>query len=166
MYAGLEKVRVGLGHREILGLDFHGVHTEGRLPGIDADPLRWGAAVFELRHDLLKALGGIGGQHPFLVEDQEARRGRAPDHVGLRVVLLGQKLGGHNARGVPDDLDGDLGMLLLEGFEVPGNLVVLQGGIDQDLLCPGGRGNQTKCNGKDAHPPESTKPPKFHHFPP
>jgi hypothetical protein len=36
---------------------------------------------------------------------------------------------------------GGIGMLLLERFEVPGNLVVLQGGIDQDLFCPGGRGS-------------------------
>jgi hypothetical protein len=88
----------------------------------------------------LDALGGIGLEHAFALEQQKRGRGEAPDHVGLRVVLLRQQLGGHDAGRVAHPVDLDVGMGGIEALGIFLQVFRLDGRIDGQFGLGGGRG--------------------------
>jgi hypothetical protein len=72
-------------------------------------------------------------QHALLVEQRQARGGDAPDHVGLRIALLGEQLGSDDACRVADPLDLDVRLDLVEGLLVGLELVGLERRVDGEL---------------------------------
>jgi len=66
----------------------------------------------------LDALGGVGFEHALGLEQHQRGGSQAPDHIGLRIVLFGQQLGGDDAGGITDPVDLDIGMVLVEGFGI------------------------------------------------
>ena len=87
---------------------------------------------------IASALSGlIRLEHAVLVEQRQARGGHAHHHVGLRVALLGQQLGGDDAGGVAHPFDLDVGLDLVEAFLVGLDLVGLERRVDEQrgLLC-------------------------------
>jgi hypothetical protein len=85
-------------------------------------------------------------EHAVLVQQRQAAGGHAHHRIGLRVGLLGQQLGGDDARAVAHPLDVDVGVHLVEAFLVGLELVGLERGVDQQLglLRQGRAGGQGK----------------------
>ena len=75
----------------------------------------------------------IGHQHALLLQQHQRGRGQAHHHVGLRIALLRQKLGGDDPGRVTHPLDIDVGIGGLEGRLVGLQLVGLERGIDEKL---------------------------------
>lgn len=120
-----------LGQALLLGLD--GVEADGRGPYVHADPGRRVGGVAVVGADLVQVGRGVGFEHALLLEHRQAGAGQAPDHVGLRAILLGQQLGGDDAGGVAHPLDLDIRVLLLEGGLVGGQLFHFEGGVHGQL---------------------------------
>ncbi|MNG96141.1 hypothetical protein D3C79_551980 [compost metagenome] len=128
----------------LLGLD--GVEAEGRGPHIHADPGRRVGGVAVVRRDRAQVFGRIGFEHAVVVENGQAGSGQAPHHVGLRAILLGQQLGGDDARRIAHPLDLDVRVGLFEGLFVTLELFGLKRAVDSQLR-PGGRGLQAEHSG-------------------
>jgi hypothetical protein len=138
---------LGLGQAELLRLD--AVEADGRGPDVHADPGRWARGVGVGGVQVLEALGLIGKEHAFLLQQREAAGGQAGHHVGLRVGFFGQQLGGDDAGGVAHPLHLDVGIGLLEGVLVELHGVGLQRRVDQErrLLRPCTAGHEAEgCN--------------------
>ena len=132
--------------RQILLLCFDGVEADGGAPGIHAHPCRRVGLVAVSRTDLRQIGRCVRRQHAFLVQDGQARCGQAPHHVGTRVVLLGQQLGGDDAGGVAHPLDFDVRIGLLEGVLVRLHLVSFQRRVHgQRGLGERRRGKRHRC---------------------
>jgi hypothetical protein len=123
---GLGQVLPGLGARQVALLGFDGVEADGGAPDVQPHPGRRRGLVAVVARQFLEALGRVGRQHPFLLEQFQARRSQPGDHVGLRVAFFGQRLGGDDAGGVAHVLQFDIGRYLgkalgvrLEGLDLP-----------------------------------------------
>jgi hypothetical protein len=129
---------LGLGQAQLLGLD--PVEADGGGPDVHADPGRRARGIGVGRVQFLEALGLVGQQHAFLLQQRKAAGGQAGHHVGLRIGFLGQQLGRDDAGGVAHPLHLDVGIGLLEGVLVELHGIGLERGVDQErgLLRPGG----------------------------
>src|SRR6266567_3963665 len=116
--------------RQVLLLGLHRVEADGRDPGIHAHPRGRVVLVAELGVQLVDALGRVGQEQPLGLQDEEAGRGQAPDHVGLRIGFLGQELRGDDTGRVAHPLDLDVGMVLVEAGRVFLEIVGLDGRVD------------------------------------
>ena len=94
---------------------------------------RRAVAVDEFRIQLLDALGRIGLEHAFVLQEHQRGRGQAPDHVRLRVVLLRQQLRGDDAGAVAHPFDLDVGVILIEALGVFLEILGLDRGVDRKL---------------------------------
>jgi hypothetical protein len=99
---------------------------------------------------LLEALGLVGQQHAFLLQQRQAAGGQAGHHVGLRVGFFGQQLGGDDAGGVAHPLHLDVGVGFFETVLVELHGVGFERRVDQErgLLRPcgaAGRKAERRC---------------------
>ena len=76
----------------------------------------------------------VGSRHAFLIQDQETGGCRSPHDVGLRVGPLDEQFGRDDSRRISHDLDRDGGMFFLERLELPWDLIVFEGGVDEHFL--------------------------------
>ena len=111
---------------------FDGVVADDAEVAVHAGPgIRLGT-VAEIGLESVGALGLVGFEQPFLFEHDDRRRGEPEDHIGARVVLLGEDAGRDDTGRIahPGNLDSRHSGLdgRLEGRK----LVVLERGIDRE----------------------------------
>ena len=145
----------------------HRVHADGRDPGVHAGPRRRVVLVDELRVQLFDALRLVGVEHALRLHEQQTCRRQPPDDVGLGVVLLGEELRGDDAGGVPDPLDLDIRVVLVEAGGVALQILCLDRGIHGQGGGGCGRGQYERGNGKSGDGTAADQACKFHGvFPP
>jgi hypothetical protein len=130
---GLGHVFPGFGLGQTALLRFHRVEADCGTPHVHAQPGRWILLVAVLAHDRVEVEGRVRLQHAVLVQQRQAGCRHAHHRVGLGVGLFCQQLGRDDAGRVPNPLDFNVGVDLVEAFLVGLELVGLQRCIDQQL---------------------------------
>ena len=66
-------------------------------------------------------------------EQLDAGHRQTPHHIGLRIGFFGQQLGGDDTGGIPHPFNVQIGVIGLDGLFELGQLVGLDGGVDNQL---------------------------------
>ena len=127
---GFGQIGPGGRHRQAIGLEFDGVDTDRRDPGIHTGPGGRLVRIDEFRVEFLDTGRRVGLEHALVLQEHQGGGGQPPDDVRLRIVLLRQQLCGHDARGVPDPFDGDIGIVLVEALGVFLQILGFDRGVD------------------------------------